>query len=143
MAGLAPTSDVLANHLSFLQMDLVDPEFHRHALALAREMLLFLHETLDEAVAKGELTPCDTTRLARAVQAIVGGSLMFNGPLIARASFESDFERTSKRCCGRAILGVPSAVTTGAGADTSDEGEQILLPRAASICTRHGPATRY
>src|SRR5688572_24940043 len=32
MAGMAPTPEVLANHLSFLQMDLVDPEFHRLAL---------------------------------------------------------------------------------------------------------------
>jgi AcrR family transcriptional regulator len=76
MAALAPTPDVLANHLSFLQMDLVDPEFHRHALAHTRETLSFLHKTLDDAVAKGELTPCDTPRLARAVQATVGGSLM-------------------------------------------------------------------
>jgi AcrR family transcriptional regulator len=76
MAGLAPTPDVLANHLSFLQMDLVDPEFHQHALAHARETLGFLQKTLNDAVARGELTPCDTTRLARAVQATVGGSLM-------------------------------------------------------------------
>jgi hypothetical protein len=57
-------------------MDLVDPEFHGLAMAHARETLSFLQTTLDEAVARGELTPCDTTRLARAVQATVGGSLM-------------------------------------------------------------------
>jgi AcrR family transcriptional regulator len=76
MAGLAPTPEVLANHLSFFQMDLVDPEFHRHALVHARDTLAFLRKGLDEAVAKGELLPCDTMRLARAVQATVGGSLM-------------------------------------------------------------------
>jgi AcrR family transcriptional regulator len=76
MAGMAPTPDVLANHLSFLQMDLVDPEFHRHALAHARNTLAFLNRWLDDAVAKDELMPCNTTRLARAVQATVGGSLM-------------------------------------------------------------------
>jgi AcrR family transcriptional regulator len=76
MAGLAPNPDVLANQLSFLQMDLVDPEFHRHALAQARHTLEFLRKTLDEAVGKGELAPCDTARLSRAVQATVGGSLM-------------------------------------------------------------------
>jgi AcrR family transcriptional regulator len=76
MAGFAPTPEVLSNHLSFLQMDLVDPEFHRLAAANARDTLSFLHRTLDEAVARGELTPCDTTRLARVVQATVGGSLM-------------------------------------------------------------------
>ena len=76
MAGLAPTPEVLSNHLSFLQMDLVDPEFHRVAVAHARETLSFLQRTLNEAVARGELMPCNTTRLARAVQAMVGGSLM-------------------------------------------------------------------
>jgi AcrR family transcriptional regulator len=76
MAGMAPTPDVLANHLSFLQMDLIDPEFHRHALAHARGTLAFLSGCLEEAVVRNELTPCDTTRLARAVQATVGGSLM-------------------------------------------------------------------
>jgi AcrR family transcriptional regulator len=76
MAGMAPTPDVLANHMSFLQMDLVDPEFHHHALANARHTLEFLRKTLDDAVDKRQLVPCDTTRLARAVQATVGGSLM-------------------------------------------------------------------
>jgi AcrR family transcriptional regulator len=76
MAGLAPTPEVLANQLSFLQMDLVDPEFHRLALEHARGTLGFLQKTLADAVAKGELAPCDTKRLARAVQATVGGSLM-------------------------------------------------------------------
>lgn len=76
MAGLAPNPDVLANHMSFLQMDLVDPEFHHHALAQARHTLEFLRKTLDDAVDRRELAPCDTTRLARAVQAIIGGSLM-------------------------------------------------------------------
>jgi AcrR family transcriptional regulator len=76
MAGMAPTPEVLANHLSFLQMDLVDPEFHRHALTHARDTLGWLDKTLVDAVSKGELEPCDTTRLARAVQATVGGSLM-------------------------------------------------------------------
>lgn len=76
MAGLAPTPEALANQLSFLQMDLVDPEFHRVAVAHARETLTFLKKTLDDAVAMGELTPCNTKRLARAVQATVGGSLV-------------------------------------------------------------------
>jgi AcrR family transcriptional regulator len=76
MAGLAPTPEVLSNQLSFLQMDLVDPEFHQVAVAHARETQTFLKKTLDDAVAMGELVPCNTKRLARAVQATVGGSLM-------------------------------------------------------------------
>jgi AcrR family transcriptional regulator len=76
MADLAPTPDVLANHLSFFQLDLVDPEFHKHALAHARDTLGFLKATLDDAIRKRELSPCDTTRLARTIQGTVGGSLM-------------------------------------------------------------------
>jgi hypothetical protein len=76
MAGLAPTPEVLANHLSFFQMDLVDPEFHKHALAHAHDTLDFLKATLDDAIRKRDLSPCDTTRLARTIQATVGGSLM-------------------------------------------------------------------
>jgi AcrR family transcriptional regulator len=75
-ADLAPTTEVLVNYLSFLQMDLVDPEFNAHAQAHARSALKFLRKTLDDAIRKGELTACSTTRLARAVHVTVGGSLM-------------------------------------------------------------------
>jgi len=76
MAAMAPTPEVLSNHLAFLQMDLVDPEFHRHALRYARDTLRWIRKVLDDAVARGELERCDTARLARAVQATVGGALM-------------------------------------------------------------------
>jgi AcrR family transcriptional regulator len=76
MADLAASPEVLANSLSFLQMDLVDPEFHKHALAQARWTRAWLKARLDEAVAGGELGPCDTNRLSRGVQVMVGGSLL-------------------------------------------------------------------
>jgi AcrR family transcriptional regulator len=76
MAALAPTPDVLANHLSFLQMDLVDPEFHKLALAHARDTEAFVHKTLEDAMAAGQLRPSDAHRLARTVQATITGSLL-------------------------------------------------------------------
>ena len=36
MAAMAESPETLSNSLSFLQMDLVDPEFHKHALAHPR-----------------------------------------------------------------------------------------------------------
>ena len=76
MAAMAETPETLANSLAFLQMDLVDPEFHQHALVHSRGMQAGIKALLDEAVEEGELAPTDTTRLARAVQAMIGGSLL-------------------------------------------------------------------
>jgi AcrR family transcriptional regulator len=76
MAAMADTPETLANSLAFLQMDLVDPEFHQHALAHSRGMQAGIKALLDEAVAERELAPTDTLRLARAVQAMIGGSLL-------------------------------------------------------------------
>jgi len=76
MAAMADTPETLSNSLAFLQIDLVDPDFHRHALAHSRGMVAGLKGLLDEAVAGGELQRCDTTRLARVVQGLIGGSLL-------------------------------------------------------------------
>ena len=76
MAAMADTPETLANSLAFLQMDLVDPDFHQHALAHSRGMQAGLKALLDEAVDEGELARTDTARLARAVQAMIGGSLL-------------------------------------------------------------------
>jgi hypothetical protein len=67
---------MLSNSLAFLQMDLMDPEFHKHALAHSRAMQVQITRLLDDAVAAGELQKCDTTRLARAVEAMIGGSML-------------------------------------------------------------------
>lgn len=66
----------LSNHLAFLQIDLTDPAFHRLALENARRIRAGYRALLDEAVSAGELEPCDTARLARAIEAMAGGSLV-------------------------------------------------------------------
>jgi AcrR family transcriptional regulator len=76
MAAMADTPEALANSLAFLQMDLMDPEFHQHALVHSRGMQAGIKSLLDEAVAARELPRADTARLARAVQAMIGGSLL-------------------------------------------------------------------
>jgi AcrR family transcriptional regulator len=76
-AEMAPSPDVLANHLAFLQMDLTDPEMHELALEQANHMTAELRKLLDEAVAAGELVPSlDTGRMAIAIQSLQGGSLL-------------------------------------------------------------------
>jgi AcrR family transcriptional regulator len=70
------TPEEMANHLAFLQIDLSDGDFHRLALDSSHLVLAGYRALLDEAVAAGELAPCDTARLARAVGALAGGSLI-------------------------------------------------------------------
>lgn len=76
MATMASTPETLSNNLAFLQMDLMDPDFHAQALAHSRAMAAEIKGLLDESMAADELHKCDTMRLARAVQAIVAGSLL-------------------------------------------------------------------
>jgi hypothetical protein len=66
----------MSNHLAFLQADLSDPDFYAVTLENARLMIAGYRRLLDQAVAAGELVACDTTRLARAVDALAGGSLI-------------------------------------------------------------------
>jgi len=75
-AGLAPTPEVLANNLAFLQIDLVDPDFRKLADAAARSTRQEIRKFLDDAVKSGELLPCDTVRLATAVAGMMNGSLL-------------------------------------------------------------------
>jgi AcrR family transcriptional regulator len=76
MAGLAPTPEALANNLAYLHIDLTDPDFHALALEQARASRGELRAILDAAVKAGELAPCDTGRLARAVGVTLGGGLL-------------------------------------------------------------------
>jgi AcrR family transcriptional regulator len=66
----------LANLLAFLQLSLEDPEFRvcaeRHDAALEHEMA----DLLTEAQQRGEIVSCCTEQLARAVIAMVRGSLL-------------------------------------------------------------------
>ncbi|HVE80166.1 MAG TPA: helix-turn-helix domain-containing protein, partial [Gemmatimonadaceae bacterium] len=70
------TPEEMANHLAYLQIDVIDPDFHRQILDSSSRTLAGYKSLLDEAVAGGELAPCDTARLARAVGSMSGGSLL-------------------------------------------------------------------
>ena len=76
LAGMAKSPAALANHLAFLQIDLTDPDFHRHALAQSRVVRAELRSLLDAAVEAGELRPTDTRALARLVHVTLNGSLL-------------------------------------------------------------------
>jgi AcrR family transcriptional regulator len=76
MARMTATPEEMANHLAFLQMDLQDVEFRRHMRDSSAQLVAGYRALLDEAVAEGELKPCDTAKLARAVGAMSGGSLI-------------------------------------------------------------------
>ena len=76
MAQMTKSPEALANNLAFLEMDLADPDFHRLALAHARQFSAELRALLEEAIRSGELRPCPVARLARAVQSQMGGSML-------------------------------------------------------------------
>jgi AcrR family transcriptional regulator len=76
MAQMADTPEALANHLTFLQIDLTDPDFHRLAVEHSHATEEGYRALLDEAVTVGELTRCDTVRLARVIAALEGGSML-------------------------------------------------------------------
>jgi AcrR family transcriptional regulator len=66
-AEMAETPETLAHHLGYLQMDLTDPDFRRHARAQARVADRAIRGLLEEAVAAGELaTGTDVDALTRA-----------------------------------------------------------------------------
>jgi AcrR family transcriptional regulator len=77
LAGMGSTPGALAHNLGYLQVDLTDPDFHRHTRAMAVATAISLRELLDAAVKAGELAPLtDTAGLTRLVQAILSGSLL-------------------------------------------------------------------
>lgn len=77
MADLAPTAEALARNLAYLHIDLTDPEFRAHLLTNARVTRREIEALLRAAVSEGELRPdVDAPGLARAIEAVVSGSLM-------------------------------------------------------------------
>jgi AcrR family transcriptional regulator len=76
MAQETTTPEQMANHLAYLQIDIGDPDFHRHILDTTRRTIAGYTALLDDAVAAGELRPCDTAGLARAVASMTPGSLL-------------------------------------------------------------------
>jgi AcrR family transcriptional regulator len=76
MAQMVNSPEEMANQLAFLQIDLSDPDFYRHMRKSNDGLLTGYRALLDEAVTAGELAPCDTHRLARAVGSVAAGSLL-------------------------------------------------------------------
>ncbi len=70
------TPGELANHLAFLQLDLVDPELHVLARDHARETRRELAALVAAATSAGELAPADSAALARALLVTYNGSLV-------------------------------------------------------------------
>jgi AcrR family transcriptional regulator len=76
-AEMAQSPETLAHHLGYLQLDLTDSDFRKHARNQARAADREIRDLLDDAVAKGELArETDVDMLTRAVIAVLGGSLL-------------------------------------------------------------------
>lgn len=77
ISGLATSPEALARNLSYLQIDLTDPDLRKHLVAQARAARLELQAIIKDAVASGELVrEVNPTRLARTVEAVLSGSMM-------------------------------------------------------------------
>jgi AcrR family transcriptional regulator len=77
MAQMGSTPGALAHNLAYLQIDLTDPDFHRHTRAMAVATGNALLELLDAAESARELAKgTDTAALTRLVQTILSGSLI-------------------------------------------------------------------
>ena len=76
MTRYVRTPQEMANSLAFLEMDLTDADFHRLAQRSSKAILAGYRALLDEAVQQREIVPCDTARLAHAIQALASGSLL-------------------------------------------------------------------
>lgn len=73
--GSMSSPEAYANHMAFLCVDLTDPEFHRHALAVHQAQQRALEGLLAEAVSTGALRAgTDVAALTRSVQAAVAGT---------------------------------------------------------------------
>ena len=75
-AQMAESPQTLAHHLSYLQIDLTDPDFHQHMRVQAAATRRELRGLIADAVDAGELAPgTDVDLLTRAVMAALNGSL--------------------------------------------------------------------
>lgn len=74
-AVLGATPEAVANNLAFLQLDLADSDFRRHAAAAFAGTRAGILALVRDALAAGELAGCDARRLTSALQATLDGSL--------------------------------------------------------------------
>jgi AcrR family transcriptional regulator len=77
MAGMADTPESLFRNLSYLQIDLTDPEFRTHFTRSACATRDEIQKLIRDAVKAGELVrSTNPKQLARTVEAIIGGSML-------------------------------------------------------------------
>jgi len=76
MSVMGETPDQVAHSLAFLQIDLTDAEFHQHALRGSVGFHAGIYTLIKDGIAAGELIQCDASRLARAIQATLNGSIL-------------------------------------------------------------------
>lgn len=76
LSAWASTPEMLSNQLAFLQIDLTDPDFRSAALQNSKQILAGYEALVRDAIGAGQLERCDARRLARAIQAVTGGSLI-------------------------------------------------------------------
>jgi AcrR family transcriptional regulator len=77
IARMGTSPRALAHHLSYLQVDITDPQLRRHLRTQARAARAAIRELLVEGVNAGELIPtADTAMLAKGIEVAISGSLM-------------------------------------------------------------------
>ena len=77
MAGMASSPAALARNFAYLQIDLTDPDFRVHLAKGARATRDWFRQLIQSAVDAGERQAgVDPARLARTIEAVVGGSLL-------------------------------------------------------------------
>jgi AcrR family transcriptional regulator len=74
--SFASTPRSMANALAYLQIDLTDPDFHALLLTQSKTIYLETKKLLDQAIAAGELKPCDTGSLAHLIQQLNSGATL-------------------------------------------------------------------
>jgi AcrR family transcriptional regulator len=77
MAGMAASPAALARNLSYLQIDMTDPDFRRHLVKQARATRAGLRRLVEAALEAGELVPSvKPANLARTIETVLSGSLI-------------------------------------------------------------------
>jgi AcrR family transcriptional regulator len=128
-AQMGESPGELAHHLAYLQIDLTDPEFHRHTRAMAHSTSQAIRELLEAAVAAGELVSgVDAGGLARAVQVALSGSLITWA--FFRDGSAADWMRADLDAVLRPFLTAPAtAGRRQAGAGTARVRDRPPAPR--------------
>lgn len=78
-AMLAPTADVLANNLAYLQLDLTEPTLRAPTKAMFESHERALRILLEDGVRAGELRALDAPVLARTLLSVAQGALIVWG----------------------------------------------------------------